>query len=308
MIYVSFVLPAYKAKFLKQAIDSILHQRYTNFELIIVDDASPENLKEIVDRYTDERISYYRNEKNLGGRNLVDQWNHCIQYANGEYIVLAADDDLYHEDYLQQCVALAQKYPDVDLIRARVAQIDEENQLIGIDGILPEFTSKYQYLHYWFAGVAFTCIGNYMFKAKPLKESQFINFPSAFCSDAATAIMMAEQGVANTAEMLFSFRISTIHLSSSRKHLKEKLHANTQFYKWLFALRYDKPKDPLDLYCYHRIAHHHIYNKCVYDYYNQVIKFLPVSKLGYMKYCTLLSAKDKKKMVLRYFFDKIFKR
>ena len=66
----SFVLPAYKAKYLKESIDSIINQTYTDFELIIVNDASPEDVDSIVNSYQDDRIQYYRNEKNIGGVNL----------------------------------------------------------------------------------------------------------------------------------------------------------------------------------------------------------------------------------------------
>ena len=90
----SFVLPAYKAAFLREAIDSILAQSYPDFELIIVNDKSPEDLASIVDSYHDERIQYYVNAQNIGGHDLVAQWNHCITYATGKYLILASDDDL----------------------------------------------------------------------------------------------------------------------------------------------------------------------------------------------------------------------
>src|SRR5690606_26177114 len=101
---ISFVLPAYKARFLKQAIESILNQTYSHFELIIVDDVSPEDLYAIVSCYEDSRIHYYRNKENIGGKSLVSQWNHCMQYAQGDYLVMAADDDIYHPNFLKSCV------------------------------------------------------------------------------------------------------------------------------------------------------------------------------------------------------------
>lgn len=99
MIKYSFVLPAYKTGFIKEAIDSILEQTYKDFELIIINDASPEDLNSIVNTYCDERIRYYVNEKNVGGKDLVSQWNHCLQYAVGEYVILASDDDVYFPLY-----------------------------------------------------------------------------------------------------------------------------------------------------------------------------------------------------------------
>ena len=91
----SFVLPAYKSDYLQDAIESILQQTLNDFELIIVDDASPYNLESIVKQYNDQRIVFHRNEVNIGGKNLVMNWNKCIKYAKGEYVILASDDDIY---------------------------------------------------------------------------------------------------------------------------------------------------------------------------------------------------------------------
>lgn len=105
----SFVMPAYKKRFLYQAIDSILKQRYTNFELIIVNDASPENLNEVVSMFNDERIRYEVNEKNIGGQDLIANWNHCIDYAKNDYIILATDDDMFDSDFLSDAVHMIKK-------------------------------------------------------------------------------------------------------------------------------------------------------------------------------------------------------
>ncbi|WP_437920455.1 glycosyltransferase family 2 protein [Sphingobacterium sp. LRF_L2] len=305
---ISFVLPAYKATFFQQAIASILAQTYTNFELIIVDDQSPEDLQAIVNIFDDSRIRYYKNEKNIGGNNLVAQWNHSITFAKGEYLVLAADDDLYHPNFLKTCVDLAIKYPDVDIVRSRVEQIDEENGLLGIDGILPEFCSKYAFLKYWLDATAFTCIGNFLFRTSVIQAKKFIDFPFAFGSDTATAIMMAENGIANTAEMLFSFRISSVHLSSNKGKLMEKLEANTLLFKWLKNLNYEIPFNKYDLLDYQQTQWANLYAKCKYDYYNLVIRHFSFRQLFVVNRCVLLSSKDRLIMKIRFIVDKIFRR
>lgn len=306
MTFVSFILPAYKAKFLGQAIQSILNQTYSNFELIIVDDDSPEELSKIVSTFDDPRISYYRNEKNIGGQSLVKQWNHCIQYGKGEYIVLAADDDIYHPDFLEEMIKLALKYPECDLLRTGVEKIDMNNNIIGLDGIIPEKCSVSGFIYYWKIGVTVTCIGNYMFKSHVLKSKQFIDFPFAYNSDLASTFYMAENGVASTSINLFKFRISNIHLSSSKKHLESKLNAVTQFYSWLKDFKIKETTDIYDGYYYKQISWEKLYIKCVYDYYNQVFKYLPLSDLNLVKKCTLLTPKDKIKMIIRYFMSKLF--
>ena len=62
----SVLIPAFKAKYLRECIDSILNQSYSRLEVIIVNDASPEDLDSIVQGYNDERIKYYVNENNFG--------------------------------------------------------------------------------------------------------------------------------------------------------------------------------------------------------------------------------------------------
>lgn len=84
--------------------------------------------------------------KNIGGRNLVEQWNHCIEYANGDYLVLAADDDLYQPDFVKEVFCWQKNILMWIQIRSRAEQIDENGNLIGIDGILPEYCSKYGFI------------------------------------------------------------------------------------------------------------------------------------------------------------------
>lgn len=55
----SIIVPCYKEIFLKECIESILSQTYQDFELILVNDASPYNIKQIVEQFKDDRISYY---------------------------------------------------------------------------------------------------------------------------------------------------------------------------------------------------------------------------------------------------------
>lgn len=137
----SFVLPAYKAAYLRESIESILNQTYREFELIIVNDASPEDLSSIVDNYQDERIQYYVNETNLGGTDLVAQWNHCITFAKGEYLILASDDDVYHPDYLEKMNVLVDKYPKVNVFRSRVQHMNADGFIRGESEVLDEYLS-----------------------------------------------------------------------------------------------------------------------------------------------------------------------
>lgn len=298
---ISFVMPAYKARYIRLAIESIVNQTNPGWELIIVDDCSPEDLKFVVEEFRDERIRYVRNEHNIGGSNLVNQWNHSISFARGEWIVLAADDDVYASTFCEECMRLVEKYPGVDLVRSRVLQIDEQGNPLWDDGTLSEFTNKYEFLHDWLVAKAFTCIGNYMFRKEALMAlGGFMDFPCAFGSDIATPIALSINGVANTKDMLFSFRQSTQHLSSDSSRFVEKLAGITQLSRWLRAIDYEEPETDEDKEFYAIHNERYLHDKCVYDYFNLVIKYLPFKKLGYLRFCELASFKDKCIMILRW--------
>ena len=301
MTKISFIMPAWKARFMHEAIASIIAQTNKDWELVVIDDCSPEPLRKIVEDFGDPRIRYVRNEQNLGGKNLVRQWNHCINFAKGEYIVLAADDDLYRPTFCEECIRLANKYPEVDLIHSSVEQIDEEGKHLWDDSILPEFTNKYEYLNWWVTGRSFTCIGNFAFKRTALQEiGGFIDFPCAFGSDIATPIALSRNGVANTSEMLFCFRQSTQHLSADSSRFKEKLEAISQLSEWLQAIDYEIPNNPEDKAFYEVKNTDYLHKKAVYDYFNLVIRFIPATRLPeYLKLCRLATFKDKFMMILR---------
>ena len=296
-------MPAWKSRYLREALQSIVQQTSPDWELVVVDDCSPEPLKEIVSAFEDDRIRYVRNDRNIGGSDLVAQWNHCITFATGDYVVLAADDDIYRPGFCAECIRLAEKYPEVDLIHASVEQIDGEGKHLGDDSILPEFTNKYAYLNWWVTGRVFTCVGNFAFKRSALMElGGFINFPCAFCSDVATPLALSQKGVANTSEMLFCFRISDQHLSSDSSRFEEKLEALSLMSEWLQAIDYEIPEDPEDRAYYSVINPDYLHRKIVYEYFNLILNNVPLKQLPhYLRLCRLATPKDKLMMVLRWF-------
>lgn len=231
----SFVLPAYKAKYLREAIDSILNQTYTDFELIVVNDASPEDIDSIVNSYNDERLQYYRNEKNIGGTDLVAQWNHSISYAKGEYLILASDDDVYSLEYLEKMDTLVVKYPDTNVFRCRIRRVDSNGKIIQIDGFHGEFLTKIEYLYSWTEKWLGSGIPFIIFKREKLMGiGGFVNYPLAWFSDDATILKLCDNGIGvYSKESLFTFRHSNESISTatnSRKTLIAKYKATKMFY------------------------------------------------------------------------------
>lgn len=281
---ISFLLPAYKSRWMAQSIESILAQTFDDIELVIVNDCSPEDIKAIVDRYTDPRIRYYENSENIGGKSLVQQWEKCISYARGEYLVLAGDDDIYHPRFAEECMELVEKYPFVDIVRARTEQIDENGVVIGVDGSFPELISQLEYAYYYRNGSAFICIGNFLFRSSALRREGIIDFPNALGSDISTSIALAKNGMANSSEMLFSFRQSTQNLSGSVSDPKLRLSALRQFYDWIKEYHFKPSIDGAPhnnrytAFYQGQLTEKHWDEKYYYDCYNQVVSHLSLSQ------------------------------
>lgn len=117
-------------RYLGEAIESILSQTFTDFELIISDNASTDGTPEICEQYqrSDARVRYSRNERNIGGANNE---NLTFRYARGEYFRWAAHDDICEPTLFESCADLLDEQGDVVLCYTRTVIIDAEGLVLG---------------------------------------------------------------------------------------------------------------------------------------------------------------------------------
>lgn len=112
------------ARYLGEAVDSLLKQSYTDFELIISDNASTDETEAICRAYAaqDPRVRYYRSNQDVG---LANNYNYLFIRARGEYFKWAAADDVHEADYLARCLDVLERDPSVVLAYAKARFIDE---------------------------------------------------------------------------------------------------------------------------------------------------------------------------------------
>lgn len=125
---VSIGLPVFNGeKYLAKAIDTILAQTYTDFELILADNASTDKTPEICAAYAqrDPRVRYYRNATNVGASK---NFNTVFSQALGEYFKWAAHDDFLHPDFLARCVAVLDRDASVVLCFSQMQIINQAGQ------------------------------------------------------------------------------------------------------------------------------------------------------------------------------------
>lgn len=138
---VSLCMPVYNGeKYVRNALDSILAQTFTDFELIVTDNASTDRTGEIVSQYAekDGRIRYFRNEKNLGA---AKNFNLGYELARGVYLKWCAHDDIISENFLEVLVKTLDENEDASLAFGQVVFIGSNGERVPSGGFeMPPFS------------------------------------------------------------------------------------------------------------------------------------------------------------------------
>ena len=126
---VSVIIPVYKVeKYIAATVQSVLQQTYKNFELLIIDDGSPDHSVEICQQFTDPRITII----SQSNRGLAGARNTGIRQAKGEYLAFLDGDDLWSPQKLEKHVTHLENLPSVGLSFSRSAFIDEAGNFLDM--------------------------------------------------------------------------------------------------------------------------------------------------------------------------------
>ena len=111
---ISVLMPVYNTKeeYLREAVESILNQTFTDFEFIIINDGSTNNAKDVILSYTDNRIKYYEQE-NI---KLIGTLNRGLSLCTGEYIARMDSDDISLPERFAKQVEILDNNPDIGIV------------------------------------------------------------------------------------------------------------------------------------------------------------------------------------------------
>ena len=230
----SVIIPAYKAAFFQEAVGSVLHQTFADWELVLVDDASPEDLESLIaPALADPRVKYFRNGKNFGAVDVVDNWNRGLGYCSGDYVICMGDDDRILPECLSNYAALIEAFPDYKLFHAMTQIIDSKGDVTECLEERPQTESSLEMLlARWKGRKQF--MGDFCFDRKELiKNGGFYKMPLAWGSDDVTAFMTAKggPGVANTSAPGFQYRWNDATITSNGSY-ELKVSAMMQCADW----------------------------------------------------------------------------
>lgn len=126
---VSIITPTYnRADFIEQAVNSVLAQTYANFELLIVDDGSTDNTRNLLEpALADSRVRYFSQENQ--GQSIAR--NLALSKAKGDFVCFLDSDNYWPAEKLEQQVGLFREHPDCDVIYGDIIVIDEKDREVS---------------------------------------------------------------------------------------------------------------------------------------------------------------------------------
>jgi len=235
----AIVIPAFKADYFRDALESIAAQTDRRFRVYVGDDASPADLGAVAAEFSNRiDLVYHRFSENLGQRDLVGHWMRCLDLTEGEeWVWLFSDDDIMEP----ACVAAFYRqlaHDDAtDLYHFDPVIIDGKGDLVRVPPGFPASLSAteffYRKINYRLASFAV----EYVFRQQALRAmGGFVPFDLAWCSDDATWMTFAcRQPIRTVQGARIHWRASPINITSQRNNrglVERKVAMQFRFLRW----------------------------------------------------------------------------
>lgn len=234
---ISICIPAYNAeKFIKKTIESVLSQSYQHIEIVITDDCSKDQTVAVINSFTDKRIKFYQNEKNLG---VEGNWNKALKLATGKYCKMMGADDILYPNCLEEQLKIIDNpdNADVVLVTSHKNVINQDGKLIMTrkfpgSGKYKGIKALKKSLHRGTNVIGEPVSG--LFRKEVLEKSGYYNGENLYMIDMDLWSRILKHGDLYVVDkILYAFRISTDSLSTNIGFAQVKLF-NT-FVDKLFA-------------------------------------------------------------------------
>jgi len=236
----AIVIPAYKSDFFSEALNSLAMQTNKDFTIYIGDDNSPFDLESIVSNFIDRLdIVYVKFKSNLGGTDLVGQWDRCVDLvADEEWVWLFSDDDVLENNCVEVFYNNLNKRPNADFFHFNIKVIDEFSEVKQIPNKFPAQLSVSDFhLLRWKSKLS-SYVVEYIFrKVTFVEKGGFQNFKYAWHTDEATWTKLGHPGGILSLDGAFvRWRRSNVNITADNINpnvVKGKLDADLAFTKWI---------------------------------------------------------------------------
>lgn len=235
------IIPAYKRTYFRKALESLSNQTNKNFSVYIGNDCSPFELDDIVADFVDKiDIFYHKFDENIGSKNLVKQWERCVQLAKDEeWLWLFSDDDLVDANGVENFYSIIEKNGNkFDVYRFNTCVIDENDGIVCYTTASPAEESSEDMAYNLLLGKRGNSMPDHIFSREIFqKRGGFVFTKFAQAADWATSINFSQtKGIAVIPDSHLYWRVSGSNISSiASGNTQKMLHGHIQFIKWLVS-------------------------------------------------------------------------
>ena len=226
---VSVILTSFNhEKYIREAIDSVLEQTFTNFELIIWDDASSDNSWKIINSYSDPRVKTFRNDKTRRG---IYGFNKAItEVASGEYIAIQHSDDVWKPEKLKEQVTYLDAHDEIGAVFTWAQIIDEKGIELTGNWFVQENKSQWQWLNHLFNGENHLCHPSVLIRKQCYEEVGKYRYGLAQTGDAEMwSRVLIRYPIHIIEEKLTLHRLFTDNSNTSSYSIETVIRANNEW-------------------------------------------------------------------------------
>lgn len=238
----AIVIPYYKLTFFETTLESLANQTNKRFNVYIGNDASPENPKNLLEKYQGKfDFEYHRFEENLGATSLVKQWERCIALSGDEeWIMILGDDDFIGENVVEEFYKQLNEVQSVNsnLIRFATKLVNENSNKKSDIFQHPRLESPENSFYRKLKLGSRSSLSEYIFKRKIYNQFKFYDLPLAWHSDDYAWMYFADKKpifTINNAVVFIS--VSESSISGSQDNRDEKNKAEILFFDYLIKNR-----------------------------------------------------------------------
>jgi glycosyltransferase involved in cell wall biosynthesis len=203
---VTIAIPTYNraGTYLPEALQCALGQTYGDLELIVADNGSTDQTKDLVTSISDTRLRYFRHGANIGAN---DNFNFCLQQAKGKYFLLLHDDDLIDRDFVDSCILADGEGSEPGIIRTGTRLIDSEGKTIHEIPNNAIGLSTEAFFRAWFSARSAIYLCSTLFNTERLRETGgFHSRHNCYQDTMAVVQLAAKYGRVDVADVKASFR------------------------------------------------------------------------------------------------------
>lgn len=203
---VTIAIPTYQRAdgHLRHAIACALGQSFTDIEVVVSDNASPDHTAQVVGEFRDQRLRYFRQARNIGAHH---NFNFCLSQARGRHFLLLHDDDLIDPDFVAACIDALPSHGEVGVVRSGTRVIGPDGEVLSEHPNQVAGLSERDFLLGWFTGRTALYLCSTLYHTAALREDGGFHSPAGLFQDGVATVRLAHRlGRADVRAVKASFR------------------------------------------------------------------------------------------------------